>query len=360
MSAGERYAKLLDVAREGSSEKRRELLREVTDLYFEKADTQSPMENALFGELLGKVAFELDREVRRELASRFSGGEAPRSLAVALARDDIEVAAPILRHSRALTDADLVEVVTSQGDSHRLAVTQRETVSEVVSDALVTHGGDTVVAALVSNVGARIAESTFDRIVERAEANPELQAPVIRSRAISPQHLNQLYGMVATPMRKEIMERYKHYAPDDIERALARAKVRVEVAHGALPEDFEAAQRTVAALKARGALAPAAVPSLWRNREHTACRIALADLTDVPFQTIQALLERRDVDMLAMICRASGFDRALFVTLAVLLLGESGMGEAAKLGAMYSDVPEDAAQRAIRFMKVRAATEKAA
>jgi uncharacterized protein (DUF2336 family) len=360
MNAGERYAKLMDVAREGSSEKRRELLREVTDMFFDSADSRSPIETNLFGDLLGKVAFELDREVRRELATRFSKGDAPHALAVRLAHDDIEVAAPILRHSKALTDSDLVHLVETKGDSHRMVVTQREEVSEAVSDALVTHGGDNVVAALVGNAGARFRDDTFDRIMERAEANPELRQPVIRAPAIAPHHLNQLYMLVEGPMRKEILERYSKFSPEQIEQALERAKTRVDIIHSALPADFETASRDVAALRGKGALTPAILPTMWRNKQTTQMTIALADMVGVDFRSIAQIVGRKDIDALAMLCRAAGFDRSLFVTLAVLLLGEAGMGEAAKLGAMYNDVPPDAAQRAVRFMKVRQASAKAA
>ena len=57
MQVGERYAKLLEVASESSSEKRRVLLNEVTDLFFDSHENHSPLETKLFGDLISKVAY---------------------------------------------------------------------------------------------------------------------------------------------------------------------------------------------------------------------------------------------------------------------------------------------------------------
>lgn len=68
------------------------------------------------------------------------------------------------------------------------------------------------------------------------------------------------------------------------------------------------------------------------------------------------LLDRRDIDALAMICRAANIERPLFVTLAVLVGGgDEAMARAEEFGRMYNNVPVEAAQRALRFFKVRKA-----
>ena len=39
-----------------------------------------------------------------------------------------------------------------------------------------------------------------------------------------------------------------------------------------------------------------------------------------------------------------------------MIIGENGMSQASILGNMYNDVPAESAQRALRFMKLRAGT----
>ena len=80
----------------------------------------------------------------------------------------------------------------------------------------------------------------------------------------------------------------------------------------------------------------------------------LAEITQVDQETVADLISRRDVDGLAMICRAAGIERPLFVTLAVLSCGgDDALGKAEEFGRMYNSVPIEAAQRAVRFFKVR-------
>jgi hypothetical protein len=59
------------------------------------------------------------------------------------------------------------------------------------------------------------------------------------------------------------------------------------------------------------------------------------------------------------LCRAAGFSRHVFVTLAMLILGGGGgLSKAERYGQMYEQVPITAAQRAVRFWKVRAGVAK--
>ena len=57
------------------------------------------------------------------------------------------------------------------------------------------------------------------------------------------------------------------------------------------------------------------------------------------------------MDALAIVCKAADFDRSLFLTFAVLVLGPdaNAMGRAREYGQIYGDLPRDAACRTIRF-----------
>jgi hypothetical protein len=77
-------------------------------------------------------------------------------------------------------------------------------------------------------------------------------------------------------------------------------------------------------------------------------------MTNLDPETVADLLERRDIDGLAMICRAANIERPLFVTLAVLACGgDDAMAQAEQFGRLYNSVPVEAAQRAMRFFRVR-------
>jgi uncharacterized protein (DUF2336 family) len=97
---------------------------------------------------------------------------------------------------------------------------------------------------------------------------------------------------------------------------------------------------------------------LLRNRETTKFMIALAELADIDFHTARRILERRELDALAIVCKAAGFDRSLFLTFAVLVLDRdsNAMGRAREYGELYNELPRESAQRTLRFWRMRRST----
>ena len=70
-----RLQDLIDLAKEPSSEKRRALLREVTDVFF-GTEAHNPTELALYGDVLTQLSAEMEEAVRVELAQRFGASAA--------------------------------------------------------------------------------------------------------------------------------------------------------------------------------------------------------------------------------------------------------------------------------------------
>src|SRR5690606_34635251 len=97
--------------------------------------------------------------------------DAPRQIVVALAADQSEIAAPLLRHSPVLTDADLIDAAIVGDNAAQIAIAQRETVSASVCAALVEIADADVMTALLDNREADVPPGAFARIVERFEAD---------------------------------------------------------------------------------------------------------------------------------------------------------------------------------------------
>src|SRR5690606_13511573 len=128
------FALLLDLAKEGSSEKRRELLRQITDVFLADPPERTDRESMLFDEIVVAVAADLETQVRIELARKVAVSNVPvQRTARRLAMDVIEVARPVIEHSKALTQADLVDVINATGQDHLMAVTKRPDIGEHVS-----------------------------------------------------------------------------------------------------------------------------------------------------------------------------------------------------------------------------------
>ena len=74
----------------------------------------------------------------------------------ALAFDNaIDVAGPILIKSEQLDDPTLVENASEKSQEHLLAISRRRSLSESVTDVLVTRGDQQVLLSAVGNEGAK-------------------------------------------------------------------------------------------------------------------------------------------------------------------------------------------------------------
>jgi uncharacterized protein (DUF2336 family) len=347
---------LISLAAEPSSERRRELMRGVTDLFF-SADQHPPSEMNLFDDVLVQLSGEMEAAVRGELAARMAAASAPpRQLIRRLARDEsIEVARTVLQGSAALTDDDLLAVAHIRGQEHLRAISQRPVVSETVSDAIVRKGDDQTLGVLLRNEGAAFSRETEEAVVDRAAENPDLHEAVVRRRDLSPDLLNEMYFVVESRLRAEILDRNAGIDPAELDAALAAGRKRLATKDGALPSDYVTAEAEIRAMVGKGAVTPPVLAGFLRNRETTKFLVALCELAEIDFHTARRILEKRELDALAIVCRAAGFDRSLFLTFAVLILDResNALGRAREYGDLYEGLTREVAQRTLRFWRMR-------
>ena len=351
---------LIALAQEPSSEKRRQLLRGVTDLFFTREDAKGSADLALFDDVMTQLAGEMEVAVRAELSERLATIEKPpRRLLGMLANDDtIAVARPILENSPALTDEELVGVVRTRGQDHLRAISHRPTVSETVSEAIVERGDAATLQSLLANTGAQMSRLTHERIVDKATESPELHSAVVRRAGLPADLLNEMYFIVETRLRDEIMTRTADLDPAELDRALAAGRTQLATRDGALPADYAAADKAIMALKTRNGLTAPVLAALLRNGEITKFLLALSVLADIDFHTARRILERKELDALSIVSKAAGFDRSLYLTFVVLILDgdDNAMGKAKTYGDLYEALPLETAQRTVRFWRMRRQT----
>ena len=124
----------------GSAESRQRALWYATDLLIAGRYTED--EIWIFGEVIGRLEHEIEVAARAQLAKRLARVDnAPVAVINKLAFDDsIEVAGPVLRHSERLDTRALVANARSKSQQHLLAISKRRSISEDVTDVLVTRG----------------------------------------------------------------------------------------------------------------------------------------------------------------------------------------------------------------------------
>lgn len=107
-------------------------------------------------------------KVRLALAEAIAwSGEAPRSLILALAEDQPEIACHAVTCSPLLTDADLVDLAGRGSDVTRMLIAARVSISRSVAAALAEVGGEDDVLCLLENESAAIAPHSLKRVAER-------------------------------------------------------------------------------------------------------------------------------------------------------------------------------------------------
>src|ERR1700761_4817638 len=151
----------------GTPESRARALWHTTDLMV--TGRYSEDEIWTFGEVIGRLADEIEVTARAQLAkrlARFDG--APVNIVHKLAFDDaVEVARPILLESERLEPYALIANACIKSQSHLLAIAQRKEIAESVTDVLVTRGNQEVVNSVATNDGAHFSEFGFLHMIKR-------------------------------------------------------------------------------------------------------------------------------------------------------------------------------------------------
>src|SRR3954454_3635483 len=153
----------------GTPESRMRALWHTTDLMI--AGRYSDDEIWTFGAVVGRLADEIEVAARAQLARRLARFDrAPVNIIHKLAFDDeIEVAGPVLRDSERLEPYALVANACTKSQTHMLAMSERKSIEETVTDVPVTRGNQEVVNSVAKNDGARFSEFGFLHMLKRAE-----------------------------------------------------------------------------------------------------------------------------------------------------------------------------------------------
>lgn len=348
-----RFALLKDLTRKTSSEERRELLCQVTDVLC-IGPRPSSKEVEELDEMLALASRDFAISTREEIAGVIAPHAQFRVTANLLALDELSAAAPILKGAAHLSEKTLLQVVYTKSKDHMLLVSQRPDITAALSDALVNRGDDNILSSLLSNARAQIAMATFETIADRSLADVGLQEKLVRRQEVPAHVLSQLYLEVEAALRQEIHVKFSRLSEAELAFALERARSRTAWLAAKMPDDYPAARRRLRQLRMQGPLQPHLLMTLLREgpSSRTAFALVLSELTEVSFKVISRIISQPDLEALALIARASAFDRALFVSLAIgLSRSTETMARATDLGTMYEAVPVVTAQREISFWK---------
>jgi uncharacterized protein (DUF2336 family) len=295
--------KELNGAEEDGPEHDARIFGEVTDLFLSNVGRLGDSQIAAVDGVLAHLVERVEAATVIQLSEALSTidrapGQTVRKLAF---HEQPQVAAPILRHSSCLSDADLLEIVKSRGQQHLLAICDRKALNEALTDALMRFGDVNVSNALARNTGARFSECGYATLVGRAERDEGLAEKLGVRMDIPGSLLRELIGKVADVVRARFLT-----AP----RPVARQKAQNAAAaggNGAARKaiDYTQAQNEVVALNRTGKLSDSLVNRFAVRGEYTLVVAALALKADVKVEAIEPLLEPDLVYGLIVACKAA-------------------------------------------------------
>jgi uncharacterized protein (DUF2336 family) len=335
---------------------RADTLRRVTDLFLSGPADYSEGEVAVFDDVMVRLVEEMQTSVRAALAERLAAiPNAPQTLVRRLAADAaIEVAGPVLRVSKRLDDAALVENARTSSQDHLMAISQRSSISEAVTDVLIERGDRTVALSTVRNAGARFSSAGQEALVERSKEDGDL-ALGVWSRADVPHHrLLRLFSAASESVRKtlETADRQKVEFIRDI---VADVSNEMQTRLRAQSRDYIAARQSVAELRRRGELDESVLENFALGGRFDETAVALSILCDLPIGAVERAMVNERPELVLLLARAIGLSWPTAKAILLLRAGDAGMSppQREQSLAAFSKLRPETAAKALQFLRLR-------
>ena len=301
---------LEEAVKSGSSAKRVETLRQVTDLFLNDAERLSDDQVKVFDDVLCHLVERVETRVRAELGERLAPlKRAPSGVVESLAWDDqISVAGTVLANSASLTTGTLVEIAKSKGQDHLLAISGRADLPEVVTDVLVVRGENKVIRKLADNTSARFSETGYSGMVARAEADEELTEILGLRPDLPLKFLRDLLQRATEAVRAKLMGIAPPELRDEIKRILVAVAdtVKGEASSG---RDYSRAEAAVRRMKGMNELNGAAIARFATGKKLEEVAAALGLLNNsAPTGMMMKVLEGPRADLVLIPCKAARLD----------------------------------------------------
>lgn len=349
------FNEIMSLVHDRSTEKRTALFRMISDLFAEDAELHSDRELVLFGDVLGRLLDQVGLLDRVRFSERVAPiRQTPRAVALKLADDEDQVAAPVLQHSPVLTEADLVDLVIRKGNGHRVAIAKRRGLGEAVTDALVDHGDGDVLSTVSANPGARFSRRSMGILATRATTSQRLAEALAMRGDMPAMVADDLLKLIGPAGRARLETLLRGDAAsldrliDDAGREMADTRVaqkRNRAEATAMAEAVRRGRRNVDTV----------VDSLLNQRRMLDIAYLFSDLCDVPEAHVNAVMFKLDSQPIAVLARVAGVSEHIYARMTRLRCERLNVAasQEAHMMAVYRETDFTEADRALDFHRRR-------
>lgn len=346
--------RMLELARSDTSVDRERLLMSIADLCESSSDCSGAALQGLLHDIFMDVVAEAERDFRLRLACKLAAAAwAPRALVTLLARDEIEIARPVIAQSPLLQNHDLIRLLVEASIEHQIEVARRPRLDAEVIGAILDQGDSSVLAALADNSTAEVSALSMQRLVSFSQRVAAIRAPLTRHPRLTGPLGALLYRWVGESLREALSERF---ATDS--EAFRKAIEKTIDEYGGTRDVVAAAndrdamdRRMVEKLSAAGQLRAGLLIRSLNEGKLGLFKAGLCALASLSDDEVVAALNADGPELLAQACAKVGIDRSAFNTVLAyvraLNRGRPGLGAAAAGTAKAAPAEAGTAKAAI-------------
>jgi uncharacterized protein (DUF2336 family) len=352
-------AELEDAVQSGSKERRIDTLRRVTDLFLTSSNRLNSEQIEVFDDVLGHLVRRVEARALAELSERLAKVDAApvRTLRGLAFNDEIEVARPVLTFSKHLSNEDLVEVARTKGQSHLLAISDRDSLHTSVTDILIERGDRDVHRRLASNAGAQFSDSGYGGLVRNAAAD-DLLTELLGSRPDIPRNfLKALLEKASRLVREKLLA---VCSPEQREMILSVFSTLQVDEPRPTAATLDRAMLLVKDMNSRGELSEVALAQFAAERRYAELIASISLRSYAPSDLLASIFEDARGEATLIPCKAAGLSWTTVKVLIEMFPATKNEPQSAKdkLKEDYLRLTLATAQRVVRFWCVQRAAGK--
>jgi len=308
IASAELIAELEATAKDGAPERRSRILQGVAQLFLSlsAAGSLNPDQVTVFDSVLLRLMERMDPRKLAELSAALAEvASAPQATVRRLARhENASVAAPVLLKSPSLTEADLIDIATHFGQQHLVAISNRPSLNEALTDAILKHAGKEAARVLARNPSAWFSALGFTALLILAERDDHVAESLGSRPDLPTESLKKLLTRTTEVVRTRLLKSASPEVRERVQAVLDR-EMPAEAPKTAASDDYTAAKAAIVVLNKSGKLNDSSVNRFAIRREYPNVIAALSLLSGATIEIIAPLMEEEDGSGLIIACRGS-------------------------------------------------------
>ncbi len=309
------FGEIVALAKDRTAAGKRRMAVRFGETFISNTTQFTAKERSIALEILATVLRDATLELRRELSHRLAQeADIPKRLVVALANDVIEVARPMIQHSPALSEDDLLAIIAKGTVAHRIAAANRSQMTDRVAEALAVAREENVALALLGNIAIHIPETALRALAAQAIERGEIGEAIAQRSELTSEIAEKIYWIVSSELKTQIKSRF------DLDGSKLDKILQETVVQLADRQSSPSLRRSVAdRVLAAGRVDAPMLIDVLKNRGADLFKELLGGLSKFEPKVVDALCKPECSEPLALIFRALNFSKTESASLLMLV-----------------------------------------